>query len=96
MSKQIFIQQVGGVVTEMARLEETIKGMAGVFTARGYQVGGSDPILDIDIQNAGSSMTAAQFNIIAGILGDYLSFCGNTPVITKDRKVELNKARTDI
>ena len=96
MSKQVFIQQVGAVVTEMAALEERIRGMSGVFAARGYQAGGADPITDMDIQNAGVSLSAAEFNIVAGILGDYLNFCNNLAVATKDRKTELNKARTDI
>ena len=96
MSKQIFIQQVSGVATELAGLEERIKGMSGVFTARGYQAGGADPITDTDMGNAGVSLSAAEFTVIAGILGDYLNFCGNLAVATKDRKTELNKARTDI
>lgn len=96
MSKQTFIQQVAARSTELAQLQEIISGMAGVYTARGYQSGGSDQISDLDLSNAGISLTSAQFSAAVTVLGDFLNFCNNGAVTARDRKTDLNRARNDI
>jgi len=96
-SKIQFINKATDALTDLALLQEKITGLAGVFTARGYQVGGTDPIVDADMTGSESKLTAAQLQtILVPILSEYLSFCNNLAVATKDRKSDMNKARKDI
>jgi hypothetical protein len=96
-SKTIFLNKVQDAVMTLAQMQEFISGLSGVYLARGYQPGGTEPLTDADLTAAGIDLTAAQFNtIVAPLLGDYLSFCGNIALPAKDRKTDMNKVRRDI
>jgi hypothetical protein len=96
-SKGLFIEKVTNAVMVLAQTQELIEGLAGVFTVRGYFAGGGDPITDEDLQAAGVSISAEQFNnIVVPLLGDYLGFCSNVALAAKDRKADMNLARKDL
>lgn len=96
-NKTQFISRTTDVIVQLAVLHEMITGLAGVFTARGYATAGTDKITDQDLLNAGSNLTELQFNtLVVPLLGDYLAFCDNKPVTTKDRKTSMNIARKDV
>ena len=92
-----FINRATDALTELAQLQERISALAGVFTARGYAVAGADPIIDADIAGSESKLSAAQIQtILVPILGEYIAFCSNAAVATKDRKKDINICRKDI
>jgi len=95
-AKSQFIVRAVDAVTQLALSEETISGLAGVFTARGY-ASGPNAITDQDLADAGINLTAADFTSnVAIILAEYMNFCNNAVVVTKDRKTSMNIARRDI
>ena len=93
--KSLFIIRVTDAVSELAKLQEQITGLAGVYTARGY--GSTDPLTDADFTSAQLNLTASTFSGEAvPVLADYLNWCNNIATAAKDRKTSMNKTRTDI
>jgi hypothetical protein len=95
-SKSQFISRVSDIVVHMATLEETCNGLSQVFLTRQYNSGGSDEITQADLDSAGAQLTVSQFNQVASVIGDYLSFCNNVTLAAAKRKEILNRARKDI
>jgi hypothetical protein len=101
-NKYQFIGRVLDVMVQMAVLEETISGLAGVYTDRGFQPAGSDAINQADLTAAQSTLTVAQFTDALVVIAEYQTFCKTTATLPAPtpagttRKTKLNIARKDI
>lgn len=94
MAKPEFAEQAKKVSTDLAQLSERVLSMFHAYFDRGYNGGGSDPLLDSDI--VASGVTAAQiaaFITLAEQLGNFLN---NQSALVSDYDSTINKLRTDI
>lgn len=81
--KSNFVNEILGLVTDLAELDD----LAEVYQHRGYNPGGTDPIEETDLANAGISMA----DWSAG-----LSFILAVKAIVDDNQATVSKLRTDI
>jgi hypothetical protein len=93
-SKANYGSDVQAQATEMAEMGKTFQSMVANYFDRGYNVGGSDPIIDDDIASTG--MTAAEMADMITLAQQFANFLDNAAVTQADYSSTLNKIRTGI
>jgi hypothetical protein len=89
-----FAQAVINYITSVAQAADGGTDARSVFNDRGYNPGGTDPIIDSDVE--GLEITAAE--LLEGVqffenLGNMLN---NSPIVQKDWDAVVNKLRNDL
>jgi hypothetical protein len=95
MSNKItFVNTLKGLVTDLAKVSDTIPDMVQVYFDRGYNAAGDDPIVDADLEAIG--LTAADVASIATLMQNYEKFVeGDDTLVDTVYRVTMNKFRTD-
>lgn len=93
-SKLTFTQDAQDFSTRLAALFAEAPDLEGVYFDRGYNGGGSDPIVDGDI--AGLGVTAAQVTAFITMIQQLQNFAGNSAVTSGDYSATVNAMRTDL
>jgi hypothetical protein len=86
--------QAQASATTMAQIGEDLASLVDVYFDRGYDSGGSNPIIDDDLASLG--ITAAQLAALITLAQQLANFLGNSAVATADYGATLNASRTDI
>lgn len=74
MAKAQFIQQTQTAATVLANAVAACNNAAEVWTDRGYQVGGVNPLTDADLTALGVQITAAQMAAFVTLIASVQTF----------------------
>lgn len=91
--KLTFSGQARKLANDMARLDHDLEALNSVYFDRGYNSGGSDPIIDADI--AELNVTAADIAGMVTIAQQFRNFLNNVAVVTGDYDTTLSQLRSD-
>lgn len=92
--KQTFCQQLQSDAAALAAIRKILDDRKGVYYDRGYNSGGSNPIIDADV--SALDLTAAQVGSWITLLEQLEKFFTNTAVTTADYDATLSTIRRDI
>jgi hypothetical protein len=90
--KQRYADRVQAVLTQVAIAARDSRELYSIWFDRGYNDGGSNPIVDADL----AGLTAAQLTSGVTLLEALLAFVDNGAVAQADRGAVLNVLRTDV
>lgn len=93
-TKLIFTERAQVEATILAQLGDKLVDLESVYFDRGYDAGGSNPIVDVDIESL--NITAAQLAALITLAQQMSNFLGNLAVTQADYDATLNAVRTDI
>ena len=86
-----YVQSMISAVTELDNLRTRLMEQYGMYWARGYNSGGSDPIADADI--ASLERTATQVSNIITMIDNINKLLSNQTPITGDYDTTINTFR---
>jgi len=86
-----FALAVRNTATKLAQVMDEIDALAGIYTASGYNSGGSNPITDADLE--GHDMTAAQLGQFATLAANLVKFMDNETPAKANYRTPLNAFR---
>jgi len=92
--KQRFVNGVLDMAKTLAETKDLLASARAVYFDRGYNSGGSDPIIDDDISGLG--VTATQLTNMMTLAEQLENFFGNSAVSTADYDASLNQFRRDL
>ncbi len=93
-SKVTFVNSLRNLVTELARVSDSIPDMVQIYFDRGYNGAGDDPIIDADLEEI--NLTAADVAAIATLMQNYEKFTeGDESLVDAVYRITLNKYRND-
>lgn len=93
-TKLTFTEQAQKSATIFAQLGDKLADLESVYFDRGYDGGGSNPIIDDDIVSL--NITAAQLASLITLAQQLSNFLGNLAVTQADYDATLNAVRSDI
>lgn len=93
-TKSEFAEELQENATLMAQLAERMVSLEATYFDRGYNGGGSDPIIDGDVSSFG--ITAANVSSWITLAQQFANFRDNSAVTTGDYDSTLNAIRNDI
>lgn len=93
-TKLTFVEQSQNDATTLAQVADRLKNLETVYFDRGYNSGGTNPIVDGDIVSL--NITAADLAALVTLTQQLNNFLGNLAVATDDYDATLNKVRTDV
>jgi hypothetical protein len=93
-SKITFTQQAQDTVTNIGKAMQVAEDLSKTYFDRGYNSGGSNPIIDSDVNQLG--ITAANVASFITLAQQLINLFGNVSVTQGDYKATLNKMRTDL
>lgn len=101
MSKSLFAWRVQAIAAQLGEIGREVKDLTEVYIDRGY--GSTNPLTDVDItttpegKEAMPLLTLAEFNQVAGVLVDVVTFLDGGAVAAADRMAVLNRfTRKDV
>jgi len=94
MSKIAFAQEGQALCTELADVLERFKSYFATYFDRGYNGGGSNPIVDGDLTSL--AVTAAQIAASITLAENIDKFANNQAIFQSDYDATINGLRTDI
>ena len=93
-TKLTFGEQSQGEATALAQVADRLTNLETVYFDRGYNSGGTNPIVDGDIVSL--NITAADLAALVTLAQQLNNFLGNLAVATGDYDATLNTVRTDV
>ena len=93
-TKLTFGEQSQGEATALAQVADRLTNLETVYFDRGYNSGGTNPIVDGDIVSL--NITAADLAALVTLAQQLNNFLGNLAVATGDYDATLNAVRTDV
>lgn len=93
-TKLTFGEQSQNDATTLAQVADKLTNLETVYFDRGYNSGGSNPIVDGDIVSL--NITAADLGALITLIQQLNNFLGNVAVTTGDYDATLNTVRTDV
>lgn len=93
-NKLEYAQDMQQFMTDLAGLFRDAPDLEGVYFDRGYNGGGSDPIVDGDVSGLG--ITAADIASGITLVQQLQNFANNSAVTTGDYSATVNALRTDV
>ncbi len=93
-TKLTFGEQSQGEATTLAQVADRLTNLETVYFDRGYNSGGTNPIVDGDIVSL--NITAADLAALITLAQQLNNFLGNLAVATGDYDATLNAVRTDV
>jgi hypothetical protein len=93
-TKITFATQAQLDATTMAQVADRLANLESVYFDRGYDGGGSNPIIDADITSL--NITAADLAALITLTQQLANFLGNLAVTSGDYDATLNTVRTDV
>lgn len=94
MDKERFASTIQNLTNQVVILTPKIKDIFETYFDRGYNGGGSDPIIDGDVTGLG--LTAAEIAAFITFAENWNNFLNNQAVFQSDYANTLNNIRTDI
>jgi len=92
--KLTFVSKVQERATTLAQVADLVSDLVSVYFDRGYDSGGSDPVIDADLAALG--ITAANLTAFITLGQQLQNFLDNAAVATADYDATLNTMRTDV
>jgi hypothetical protein len=80
--------------TALAQVADRLANIETVYFDRGYNSGGSNPIIDDDVSSL--NITAADLASLITLIQQLNNFLGNSAVTAGDYDATLNTVRTDV
>lgn len=93
-TKLTFGEQSQNDATTLAQVADRLANLETVYFDRGYNSGGTNPIVDGDIVSL--NITAANLAALVTLTQQLNNFLGNLAVATGDYDATLNTVRTDV
>lgn len=93
-SKLTFAEQAQTSATTMSDLSDRLTDLYSVYFDRGYNSGGSNPIVDDDLASLG--ITAVQLGNMMTLAEQFANFLNNIAATQADYDTTLNAMRTDV
>lgn len=93
-TKLDFAAQAQIAATNFAQVADKLANVETVYFDRGYNGGGTNPIVDGDITIL--NITAAQLTSLITLIQQLNNFLGNIAVTTADYDSTLNNVRNDL
>ena len=93
-TKLTFGEQSQNDATTLAQVADRLANLETVYFDRGYNSGGTNPIVDGDIVSL--NITAANLAALVTLTQQLNNFLGNLAVATDDYDATLNTVRTDV
>ena len=92
--KVTFANKAQNTATKLAQAIDAANNLETVYFDRGYNVGGANPIVDLDV--IGLGITAGTLGGLITLIQQLRNFVDNAAVATGDYDSTLNKMRTDV
>jgi len=89
-----FGEKSQSVGTSLAQAANEAADIVSVYFDRGYDSGGSDPIVNNDV--SGLNITPAQLGLLITLFQQLANFVDNVAVAAADRDATLNAIRSDL
>ena len=93
-TKTKFTGQAISIADAMAKTANDLADLTDVYFDRGYDSGGSDPIVDGDITDL--NKTAAEVALMITLAQQFANFVNNSAVTTGDYDSTLSAMRQDL